>query len=822
MNTIKLKIIAAAFCSIALNSMESQNLQNGLQACYPLDCDVNNYASTGGALNGTPVGVNCVSGLVGNCYEFTGSTGSYIQLPNNSLIKPTNAISFSGWVRFDINNAGQYIVFAQNACSAWFEGYALGTSYSGGNMRLSICKSTGPTPGCGTQHIITGGTNLAINTWYHVGFYAGTDSLKLFLNGAPEGTPIVSTTAFNYANTNVYLGGTNSGIYNAPLDGLMDNVRFYNRKLSNSEFAQLYNLNPSCSATGAPFVLTDSLQACYPLDCNVTNYAATGSALDGTPVNVTCTSDRFGNANSAYDFSGATNSYIQLPNDDRIKASTGVGINKISFSAWVRFDVNNAGQYIAFAQNNCSAWFEGYALATSYNGSNMRLAIVKATGPSPGCGTQHVITGNTNLNINTWYHVGFYAGTDSIKLFLNGNPEGTPIVSTTAFNFANTNVYLGGTNSGIYNAPLNGRMDEVRIYNRKLYNSEFMTLKNYVVSCSAAGPGLLNGLQACYPLNCNVVNFAPTTVGVPPPLDGTPYNVQCDTGHTGGLNSAYKFTGNTNSYIELPNDARIKSNSISFSCWAKLDVLNSAQYIVFAKNTCSSWFEGYALTAASVSGQIRYQIAKSSSSGVGCGTSGVLNSANLYSPYTWHHIAFFMNNSTMKLYVDGTLDNTLSSSVVMNYDNTNVYLGGTNVSYFNYPLNGSIDNVRIYDRELTATEVAGIAGYDPSCDDYYWCGGNPTNCKPAVPAGIKNIGSSDTNIELYPNPSSGRFTVTNANDKSFVIYDINGRIVRHTLSVSDGTSAEIDLGENIPGIYFIRISDNKGKIVQTSKIIISK
>ncbi|MBL7933780.1 MAG: T9SS type A sorting domain-containing protein [Bacteroidia bacterium] len=807
----KSNIFAALFFALALNCTKAQNLQNGLQACYPLDCDANNYAATGGALNGNTVGVTCVSGLVGNAYDFSGSTSSYIQLPNSSLIKPTNAISFSGWVKFDINNAGQYIVFAKNACFNYFEGYALGTSYSGGNMRLAIVKSSNACSPS-TQHVLTGGTNLSTGVWYHVGFYAGTDSLKLFLNGVPDATPIVSTIAFSYDNTNVYLGGTNSGIYNAPLDGQMDNVRFYNRKLSNSEFLMLYNNNPSCSATGAPFVLTDSLQACYPLECNANNMAATGSALNGATVGVNCVTGIVGNC---YDFLGSSSSYIQLPNDSRIKANT----NKISAACWVKFDVNNTGQYILFAQNSCSSYFEGYSLATTMVGSSMRLVAVKSSGAcSPS--TQHVIVGTTGLSTGTWYHVGFYAGTDSIKMFLNGNPEGTPIVSTTAFNFANTNVYLGGTNSGIYNAPLDGKIDEVRIYNRKLSNSEFMTLKNSFPSCTAAGPGLLNGLQACYPLNCNVWNYAPTTSSVPPPLNGTPYNVQCDTGHVNDLYGSYKFTGSTTSYIELPNDSRIKSNSLSFSCWVKLDALNSLQYIVFAKNTCVSWFEGYALTAVAVSGQIQYQIAKSSSSGVGCGTSGVLSSTGLYSPYIWHHVAFFIDNSNIKLYVDGSAAGSMASSVILNYDNTNVYLGGTNVSYFNYPLNGSIDNVRFYNRELTSTEVAGIAGYDPPCDAIVPCGGNPSNCRPAVVESIQKHSAAGDRIEFYPNPSSGLVHVSNAQNKSFVVYDINGKVVGHTFRMSDETSGEINLSNNAPGIYLIRILDNKGNVVQTSKVII--
>lgn len=815
-NLLAALLLAGSYC------LQAQNLQNGLQACYPLDCNADNLAQPGAILNGVTSNVTCTTG-VGNvantAYNFSGATNSYIQLPNNSLIKP-NAVSFSGWVKFDVNNQSHTIVFAKNVCSAFYEGYSLGAGLSGGNFRLSVAKSGS---GCWftSQYVITGGTNLSAGVWYHVGFYAGSDSLKLYLNGLPEGSPIAAPTAMSYESSGsgqyVYLGGTNT-TPNAPLDGSLDNVRFYNRKLTNAEFKLLYTSNPNCAINGEP-QLTDSLQACYPLDCNVQNFAATGAALDGiTMSNVTCATGHLGVANTALAFGGVSNSYVQLPNDVRIKPTTA-----ISFAGWVKFDVNNTLQFICFAKNSCGAYYEGYALAANVTGSNYRLAVVKSSAAcSPS--TQHVINGVTNLSAGVWYHVGFYAGTDSIKMFLNGSPEGTPIVSTTAFNYQNTGssqyVYLGGTNT-TPNGPLDGTLDNIRFYNRKLSNFEFAKLYNSDPPCTAAGPGLLNGLQACYPLNCNAINFAPATAGVPPSLDGTLSNVQCDTGHVGDLYGSYKFAGLANSYISFPNDPRIKpTNAISVSLWAKLDALYNYQYLVFAKNTCGAWFEGYHLSANAVSGQIQYQVVKSSGSTPGCGTQGVLTSTSLYNPYTWHHIVFFMDNTIIKLYVDGVAAGSVSSSVLLNYDNTNVYLGGTNQS-FNYPLNGSIDNVRIYNRELVSSDIAHIRLYDPTCDAQYGCGGNPSNCREAAITGVEGLSIEGNKISFYPNPSSGKIYVTNAKNTSMLIYDVNGKQVQHQVSQVSEVVSEVNLSGNAPGLYFVKVMDAAGNQIQTGKIILT-
>src|SRR5436190_5269861 len=65
---------------------------------------------------------------------------------------------------------------------------------------------------------------------------------------------------------------------------------------------------------------------CYPLDNNANDYS--GNNYNGAVYNVTPATDRNGNANSAYHFSG-TNSYIEI-NDSAFH------LNSYSYSVWCR------------------------------------------------------------------------------------------------------------------------------------------------------------------------------------------------------------------------------------------------------------------------------------------------------------------------------------------------------------------------------------------------------------------------------------------------------------------------------------------------------
>lgn len=213
--------------------------------------------------------------------------------------------------------------------------------------------------------------------------------------------------------------------------------------------------------------LNTSLTACYALNGNVSDLVG---SLNGTLSSVTPTVDRFNNINSAYAFSGSSSSYITLPNSPLLKA------NQVSFSAWVRFNHVNSEQYIVFTHNGCMNYHEGYMLCiNNWVPGGFRLQMAKAN-TSCNLAGQATLNGSQVLTAFTWYHVGFYIGQDSLKLYLNGNLESTMANSNALLYQQNANVYLGGSNIASFNRPLDGSIDNVRFYNRKLNGAEFQAL----------------------------------------------------------------------------------------------------------------------------------------------------------------------------------------------------------------------------------------------------------------------------------------------------------------------------------------------------------
>lgn len=227
--------------------------------------------------------------------------------------------------------------------------------------------------------------------------------------------------------------------------------------------------------------LGSSLTACYALNGNANDPI---SSLNGTISMVTATVDRFNNSNSAYAFSGTQNSYVELPNSPLLKA------NQVSFSAWVSFNSLNTAQYLVFTHNGCNNYHEGYMLAVNnWIPGGFRLQMAKADNSCTLLG-QATLNGSQILTTNTWYHVGFYIGPDSLKLYLNGNLESTMFNSNPLLFNPATGVFLGGSTIPAFNAPLDGSFDNVRFYNRKLSNSEFLQLYTLDPVCREVNVGI--------------------------------------------------------------------------------------------------------------------------------------------------------------------------------------------------------------------------------------------------------------------------------------------------------------------------------------------
>jgi hypothetical protein len=76
---------------------------------------------------------------------------------------------------------------------------------------------------------------------------------------------------------------------------------------------------------------------------------------------------------------------------------------------------------------------------------------------------------------------------------------------------------------------------------------------------------------------------------------------------------------------------------------------------------------------------------------------------------SFHHIAATLDGATMRLYIDGTLDNTRDFSGSVSPSGRNIMFGGWHYNYPNRQLDGFVDDIRIYNHVLFPAEIEALA-----------------------------------------------------------------------------------------------------------------
>ena len=170
----------------------------------------------------------------------------------------------------------------------------------------------------------------------------------------------------------------------------------------------------------------------------------------------------------------------------------------------------------------------------------------------------------------------------------------------------------------------------------------------------------------------------------------------------GAISNAVHLDGTANGYASLPAGLIGALNDFTISTWVKVDA-NATWARVFDFGSGTGTY--MCLSPASGGASVRYAITTS-----GGGGEQQLNRAGNLSTGVWHHLAVTLSGSTGVLYVDGVPANTNLSMTLKPSSlgsTTQNYIGKS--QYTDPYLTGSVDDLRIYSRALSATEVATLA-----------------------------------------------------------------------------------------------------------------
>ena len=203
----------------------------------------------------------------------------------------------------------------------------------------------------------------------------------------------------------------------------------------------------------------------------VLHYEFEGSAddssanrYDGMVYGATLTTDRFGNLDSAYHFDGM---------DDYIDMNTSLGgYSAFSEFAWVRIDSLESGNNFIQSSN----WYQNDTLG---NDGGFDLAItngyIRSWVNQPDRTGGSVLAG-PYIDLNEWFLVGFTWDGSTHRLYLDG-VEVASATYTGEMGTSDKTSLIGAKHYGLGLTDFfNGDVDDLRVYERALTNSEIHDL----------------------------------------------------------------------------------------------------------------------------------------------------------------------------------------------------------------------------------------------------------------------------------------------------------------------------------------------------------
>jgi hypothetical protein len=443
----------------------------------------------------------------------------------------------------------------------------------------------------------------------------------------------------------------------------------------------------------------------------------------GVSVNVSPTSCSCGGcvngapSTSSLSFNG-TNAYVRIPNNDSIDIK-----GPVTVEAWIK--TNSAGTQQGIVERYGYPGKEnngGYALRLLANG---KLGFYTL---ADGRYLYDFLQGSTTVSTGVWHHVAGVFDGNQMRIYLDGVLDGSK-VSTFAPTHGTTDLIIGARGSDA-TTPFNGLIDEVRLTAGALYATKFVPSIRLSPTGNTKGLWRFESIQGSQisDSSCNANNGTiqgtgnpSTDVAVPGSLGLTGY-WKFDEG-TGTSTTDASGNGNTGVLTNGPGwTTGLVNNALSFGGTSYVDMGSPTSLTATDALTITAWIyptgpgtngttggtivskEGEYVLARFPDGTIQWGLANTNPGWV------FVNTGYVAPLNEWTHIALVYSNWSVQTYANGLLVHTFNGAGVIGdqYPGMNSFrVGGREVAP--QVFQGKIDEVRVYNRGLSAADVENLA-----------------------------------------------------------------------------------------------------------------
>jgi Concanavalin A-like lectin/glucanases superfamily len=627
----------------------------------------------------TPVPPTCALNL-------TGVVGTSTRIPYSTALNLTAAYTYEVWVKPSTNISTYRVVLGRYATAVHNPTIEIEASGSGYDGKVSVWLHVG-----GVYKTLYSNTAVNDNQWHHIATTYDGAEMKLYIDGVLESS--LAATGAITSSTDPLTIGYSMGFNLYPFIGKIDEVRIWDVARNLSQISA--TMNTTLAGNEA------SLVAYYDFNNGtyngngqtVTNKCTTtGTILNGLTTG-TASTPTFDCPNTplptfvaptcAAKFNG-TNSYVDVVNTATSMPPTGTiefWMNQPSFSDWqIPFSTFSPSV-------NAGTFTDGMYFQTYANGN---LYFIYASSYSVyGIELFGTLAPNKNYHVALSWDL----STQTIRGYLDGKLIFNKALTTT-FPTSIPRLTLGGgfANGRFYN----GTLDEVRYWNVE------RTQNQLIGKASDSLVGNDAGLRAYYRFNDNssngagqiITNYATATGAA---LNGITVNFVKFPCTINPPTCSITLSGAASEGVQIPHNAAFNSTTnVTYEAWVKPSTNVAAYRRIIGK--------GGNGTQEAPGMYVQQGTGKLTAGMLINGTQQIVTSSIAINDNEWHHTAFTYDGTTLKLYVDGTLDGiqTAAGTITTNASPVDI---GYNSPLNLYPFVGKIDEVRIWNTTRTLSQI---------------------------------------------------------------------------------------------------------------------
>ncbi|MCF7918666.1 MAG: SUMF1/EgtB/PvdO family nonheme iron enzyme [Candidatus Cloacimonetes bacterium] len=204
----------------------------------------------------------------------------------------------------------------------------------------------------------------------------------------------------------------------------------------------------------------NELIAYYPFNGNADDESGNGN--NGSINGADPVYDRFNSPNSAFEFDGSSD-YIE------VQDSGSFGLNEHSLVTWVNFDATGTRQLILGKHSNDGSWNDPYNI-------QLRNDHIHYSTRSNSTSVEQFLESDFIPEIDRWYFVAATYDGNTMSLYINDDTVLTIETEYDHLSSSDSNLRMGCSSSGSDYNFFDGKIDDVRIYDYALSESEIDNL----------------------------------------------------------------------------------------------------------------------------------------------------------------------------------------------------------------------------------------------------------------------------------------------------------------------------------------------------------